>query len=341
MKTALITGIGGQDGAFLAAELISLGYRVIGAGRRGGATKFSRLDTLNIADKVQIIPLEIADMSNVLHVMSDHRPDLIFNFAAQSFVQDSYSHPTLTTQINYLGVLNLLEAIRILKLDARFFQASSSEIFGNSKSKVQDESTRLQPISPYAISKCAAHLLVGSYREVYGMHASSGILFNHESELRGREFVTRKITCQMAELVLGRSKPIELGNFNSARDWGYAKDYVKGMALIIEADVGDDFVLATKTSTTVREFFTASALAAGFDPIFEGEGVNEVCIDKLSGKLLCVVNEKFYRTADIISPLGDPGKIKNVLGWSAKTSVSDMATIMVKSDIATLNGSSK
>ena len=236
MKTALITGISGQDGAFLASQLIKSGYKIIGTVRRGGNIKTSRLDFLGLTDKIKIAPLEITDLSNVIQVLKEHKPDYIYNLAAQSFVNDSFAHPTLTMQVNYFGALNILEGIRLLNLDSNFFQASSSEIFGNSKETIQNEETLLQPISPYAVSKCSAHLLVRGYRETYGIHASSGILFNHESELRGREFVTRKISSQLAEFKFGRKDPIQLGNMDAARDWGYAQDFTYGMQLIMESD---------------------------------------------------------------------------------------------------------
>lgn len=333
MKIALITGVSGQDGALTADRLIKQGYKVIGAVRRGGNIKTGRLEALGLIGKIKLISLEISDMSSVLDILMKYRPDYIYNYAAQSFVSDSFNHPTLTTQINYFGVLNFLEAIRLLKLDTHFFQASSSEIFGNSHEKIQDEETSLKPLSPYAISKCAAHLLVNSYREAYGMHASSGILFNHESELRGREFVTRKISSQLAELAHGRSEPIELGNLDSQRDWGYAKDFVIGMQKITEASEPGNYVLATNKNTTVRDFFKYSSCAAGFDPVFEGKGESEVCYDSVSGKLLCKVNKDYFRPADLISPRGNSDKMHKKFGWSAETSVKELSKIMVDYDI--------
>jgi GDPmannose 4,6-dehydratase len=333
MKKALITGIAGQDGAFLAAELLGSGYEVYGAFRRGGNPKIDRLNVLKIANRVRLVSVEISDLSNVLATMSEIRPDLVFNLAAQSFVQDSFMHPTLTTQVNYFGALNFLESIRLLGIDCKFFQASSSEIFGNADISPQDENTQYRPLSPYAIAKCAAHQLVGVYRANYGMYASSGILFNHESELRGREFVTRKISSQMAEIALGRKKPIELGNLNSARDWGYARDYVRGMKVILESDKPGDYVLATNTSSTVREFLSATASYAGFRPHFEGEGLDERCIDLLSGRVLCSIDKRFFRSIDVESPRGDFSKIFDAFGWEPTTSLNEMAELMVKFDL--------
>ena len=333
MKTALITGVNGQDGAFLASQLIDCGYVVIGTFRRGSDVKGGRLKALSIVDRITLIPLEITDFSNVVSVLLEHKPDMIFNLAAQSFVQDSFRHPTLTTQINYLGPLNFLESIRLLQLETAFFQASSSEIFGNSINEVQNEETPLKPLNPYAISKCAAHQLVGSYREAYGINASSGILFNHESELRGREFVTRKIASQLAEMARGRVTPIELGNLDACRDWGYARDYTKGMQLVAESTNCGDYVFATNTTTSVREFFTACARAAGFNPQFEGDGLDEKCFDFDSGKILCQVNKSFFRPVDVLTPRGDSNKMFKAFGWKPSTSIESMAELMVKYDL--------
>ena len=332
MKTALITGVSGQDGGFLASQLIDRGINVIGTFRRGGNLKAGRLKALNIFNKIKLVPLEVSDMSNVLNVMDTYRPDFVYNLAAQSFVQDSFIHPTLTTQINYFGVLNILESIRLLKLDSRFFQASSSEIFGNSDLSIQNEDTPLKPLNPYAIAKCAAHMLVGSYREAYGIHASSGILFNHESELRGREFVTRKISSQIAEIAAGRVEPVELGNLDSNRDWGYARDFTRGMQIIAESDSAGDYVLATNTSVSVRDFFSACATAVGFSPSFEGGGVNEKCYDSKSGRLLCKVNESFFRPIDVNNPRGDSSKMLKTFGWKADTGIKEIAKLMVQFD---------
>ena len=336
MKRALITGVTGQDGAFLASQLLDSGYEVLGTVRRGGNPKSGRLDTLGLTGKIKLIPLEITDLSNVLSIMSEFKPDLVFNLAAQSFVQDSFIHPTLTTQINYFGVLNFLESIRLLKLKSRFFQASSSEIYGNSLSTIQNEDSPLKPVSPYAISKCAAHLLVGSYREAYGIHASSGILFNHESELRGREFVTRKISSQLAEIAMGRTEPIELGNLDARRDWGYAKDYTQAIKLIIESDHADDYVIASNATNSVREFFTACAVYAGFQPYFDGEGLDEKCFDSSSGRLLCRVNTNFFRPLDITCPRGDSSKMFDTFGWKPTTGLKKIAEIMTDFDLRLL-----
>jgi len=337
MKTALITGISGQDGAFLASQLIESGQKVVGTVRRGGNLKTGRLDYLGISDKVEIVPLEVSDLSNVIEVLKKFRPDYVYNLAAQSFVNDSFSHPALTMQINYFGALNILESIRLLDLDTSFFQASSSEIFGNSDLEEQDEETQLRPISPYAVSKCSAHLLVRGYRDTYGIHASSGILFNHESELRGRQFVTRKISSQLAEFKYGRREPIQLGNLDASRDWGYARDFTNGMQLVVESSLPGEYVFATNSSHSVRDFFKVCAVAAGFNPVFDGIGADEKCFDKATGLVLCEVNKKFFRKADVINPRGNPKKMHEAFQWKPTVSFNEMCNIMVNSDLKLLS----
>jgi GDPmannose 4,6-dehydratase len=271
VKKILITGITGQDGSFLAKKLIEKGYEVYGAVRRNSTPMYGRLSHLGILEKIKknLIPIEVTEFSNVFRSLRDLRPDMIYNLAAQSFVQDSFIHPHLTSSVNYLGVLNFLESINLLGLETSFYQASTSEMFGDVMSDPQDENTPFNPMSPYAVSKCAAHQLVANYRKSYGIRASSGILFNHESELRGREFVTRKITYQMSEIANGRKDPIELGNLSSVRDWGYAPEYVDAMMLISNSNNPSDYVVATNSIFSVRDFFKTSAEVAGFKPIFE------------------------------------------------------------------------
>jgi GDPmannose 4,6-dehydratase len=244
----------------------------------------------------------------------------------------------LTAQINYLGVQNLLEAIHLTGLDCSFYQASTSEMYGDVLSDPQSESTPFNPMSPYAVSKCAAHHLVINYRAAYGIKGSTGILFNHESELRGREFVTRKISHQLAEIATGRELPIQLGNLSSVRDWGYAPEYVDAMKLIMDAKNADDYVVATNSTITVREFFTKCALAADFDPVFDGEGIDEVCRDSKSGKVLCAVNEKFYRPSDVVYLRGDYSKIENNLGWKPSTDINALAKKMMEFDLGIAKG---
>ena len=337
MKKALITGITGQDGSYLAQHLINKGYKVYGAIRRGSTPKFGRLSVLGIQKKIDFIPLEITEFSNVFNVLRNLKPDLIFNLAAQSFVQDSFDHPILTTEINYLGTLNILETIKITGIKSKFYQASTSEMYGEVLSKPQNEKTPFNPRSPYAVSKAGAHYLVANYREAYGIEASNGILFNHESELRGREFVTRKISYQLAEIVNGRDQPIQLGNLNSIRDWGYAPDFVKAMYLIINSEP-DDFVVSTCKTTSVRDFFKICAIGAGLKPEFEGEGIDEKCYDRISNQIICEVNKKYYRPSDVVFLQGDYSKINKKLGWSPVTDIETIAKNMIKFDMDAFSG---
>lgn len=341
MSKVLITGVTGQDGAFLAKKLLENGHSIFGAVRRGSTPKTGRLNRLGITDQIKLIGLELTEFANVHVVLSEIKPDYIYNLAAQSFVADSFMHPHLTSMINYIGVLNILESIKLSGASTRLYQASTSEMYGDVITKVQDESTPFSPMSPYAVAKLAAHHLVINYRKAYGIKGACGILFNHESELRGREFVTRKITSQLAELANGRKAPIQLGNLDSVRDWGYADDYVDGMIRIIENETADDYVIATNTIYTVREFFKIAAELAGFSPEFSGEGHEEFCICSKSKVRLCEVNEHFYRPSDVVYLRGDYTKINNALGWSPKTSFDEMINKMVKTDLDQINSSGK
>ncbi|MDC0101047.1 GDP-mannose 4,6-dehydratase [Alphaproteobacteria bacterium] len=336
MSKVFITGITGQDGAYLAQQMLDAGHDVYGAVRRGSTPKTGRLMHLEIVDKITLIQLEITEFSNVHRVLDRLKPDLIFNLAAQSFVQDSFDHPILTSQINFLGVQNILEAIKLIGFDCRFYQASTSEMYGDVLSDPQNENTPFNPMSPYAVAKCAAHHIVKNYRKAYGIAASNGILFNHESEMRGREFVTRKITHQLAELTAGRSKPIQLGNLSSVRDWGYAPDYVRGMDMIINSSP-DDYVIATNTVNSVRDFFSVCARRAGYDPIFDGEGLEEKCIDKNSNKILCEVNPDYFRPSDVVYLRGDYSKMNEELGWTPETAFESLAEKMMDFDLGLVN----
>lgn len=333
MTKVLITGITGQDGAFLAQQLLTKEYDVVGTVRRGSTPKTGRLDKLGITDEVRLVSMELTEFSNVINVLRAEKPDYIYNLGAQSFVADSFDHPHLTSEINYHGYLNILEAIKILGLDCSVYQASTSEMYGDVLSDPQNEDTPFNPMSPYAVAKAAAHNLGRNYRAAYGIKASNGILFNHESELRGREFVTRKITSQLALLLEQKGEAVRLGNLDSVRDWGYAPDYVSGMILINEAKVASDYVIATNTISTVRDFFRSSAIAAGFSPVFDGEGVNERCICEKSSKVLCEVDQKYFRPSDVNYLRGDYSKIERELGWSPTTSLQAMTEKMVVSDI--------
>lgn len=333
MTKVLITGITGQDGAYLAKELLLKGYEVVGTVRRGSTPKMGRLENLGITNKVKLVSMELTEFANVMSVLRLERPDYIYNLGAQSFVADSFEHPHLTSEINYHGLLNILEAIKIEGLPCSLYQASTSEMYGDVLSDPQDEETPFNPMSPYAVAKAAAHYLGRNYRSAYGIKSSSGILFNHESELRGREFVTRKITSQLALLSVQGRPAVRLGNLDSVRDWGYAPDYVKGMIMINEAKVASDYVIATNTITSVREFFRSSALAAGFSPVFEGDGINERCICEKTSKILCEVDKKYFRPSDVNYLRGDYSKIERELGWRPITSLETMTEKMIMSDM--------
>ena len=333
MTKALITGITGQDGAFLAKKLLDRGYQVIGTVRRGSTPKAGRLDRLGITDKVKLISMELTEFGNVFSVLRSEKPDYIYNLGAQSFVADSFDHPHLTSEINYQGYLNILETIKILGLNSSIYQASTSEMYGDVLADPQDENTPFNPVSPYAVAKAAAHFLGRNYRTAFGIKASNGILFNHESELRGREFVTRKITLQIARLKAQCGTTLRLGNLSSVRDWGYAPDYVDGMILINEAEKPSDYVIATNTVSTVRDFLQAAAAVAGFSPVFEGEGASERCICKKSSQVLAVVDAQYFRPSDVTYLRGDYSKIERELGWRPATSLEKMIEVMVASDL--------
>ena len=335
-NVAFITGVTGQDGAFLAKTLLNAGVRVFGGVRRGSSPKDDRLKRLGIFDKITFVPLEITEFSNVMQILSDVRPNYVYNLAAQSFVVDSFRHPIITTQINYIGVLNILESIRLLKLDTKVFQPSTSEMYGDGTGAALSEVSNFDPLNPYALSKHSAHAAIKIYRKVHNIRAMSAILFNHESELRGREFVTRKITMQLAHLKAGNKKPLQLGNLSAERDWGYANDYVKAMKLILENDIYEDFIVATNTLHSVREFLSLAATSVGFTPEFEGEGVNEKCFDRKSGLLLCEVKKEFFRSHDTKALKGDYSKIKAKLDWAPDTSFEKLVETMASADLKNL-----
>lgn len=333
MTKVLITGITGQDGAYLAQELLAKEYDVVGTVRRGSTPKTGRLDWLGVTHKLRLVSMELTEFSNVISVLRQERPDYIYNLGAQSFVADSFDHPHLTSEINYHGLLNILEAIKIEGIDCSVYQASTSEMYGDVLSDPQNEETPFNPMSPYAVAKTAAHFLGRNYRAAYGIKASNGILFNHESELRGREFVTRKITSKLALISEQKGTAVRLGNLDSTRDWGYAPDYVQGMILINEAKIASDYVIATNTIATVRDFFKSSALAAGFSPVFEGVGIGERCVCEKTSKVLCEIDKKYFRPSDVNYLRGDYSKIERELGWSPSTSLDQMTEKMVISDI--------
>jgi GDPmannose 4,6-dehydratase len=334
----LITGITGQDGAWLSKLCIDKGYEVYGGVRRISTPNFWRLEYLKIKDKVKIVDFDLIDQANAFDIVRMLKPDYIFNLAAQSFVAPSFKTPLSTTQMNFMGVMYLLEAIRVLSPETKFYQASTSEMFGKVQEVPQKESTPFYPRSPYGVAKLAAHWATINYRESYGIYSTAGILFNHESELRGEEFVTRKITMHAATWANGNTgKILELGNMNSKRDWGYAKEYVEGMWKIMNHKVADSYILATGETNTIRYFVENAYRVVGKEIIWEGKNEKEVGKDKKTGKVLIRVNPIFYRPAEVELLHGDPSKANKELGWKAKIMPDKLAEIMVKSDIGLLS----
>jgi GDPmannose 4,6-dehydratase len=335
MKTAVITGITGQDGAYLAELLLGKGYAVYGAYRRTSSVNFWRIEELGIRShpNLHLVEYDLTDLSSSVHLLRTTDATEVYNLAAQSFVGISFEQPVTTAEITGLGAVNLLEAIRIVNPEIRFYQASTSELFGKVQEIPQTETTPFYPRSPYGIAKLYAHWMTINYRESYGLFCSCGILFNHESPLRGREFVTRKITDGMARIRLGRQDVLELGNLGAKRDWGFAKEYVEGMWRMLQADAPDIYVLATQRTETVRDFVSMAAKAAGFDLAWEGEAERETGIDRRSGKTLVRVNPKFYRPAEVELLIGNPAKAKAKLGWAAQTTLEQLCQMMVEADL--------
>jgi GDPmannose 4,6-dehydratase len=332
MKTAFITGITGQDGAYLAKLLLDKGYEVHGGVRRISQPETTRLDVLGVADKVHLHEFDLTEQNNIFRVIRDIEMDEFYNLAAQSFVGASWELPIYTADVDGMAVVRILDTLRSVRPQTRFYQASTSEMFGLVQEVPQSEKTRLYPRSPYGVAKVYGHYITMNYRESFGMHASSGILFNHESPLRGNEFVTRKITLGLAALARGGDRPIELGNMDAKRDWGFAGDYVEGMWRMLQQDKADDYVLATGETTTIRDFFTAAGAALDMDVQWDGEGEEETATDAKTGKLLMKVNPKFYRPAEVELLIGDPTKAREKLGWVPKVDVRELAKMMALSD---------
>jgi len=332
VKTALITGVLGQDGAYLSKLLLEKGYTVWGAFRRSASLNDWRLRRLGVHDQVKLIPFELLEYSNIVRVLQTVQPDEVYNLAAQSFVGVSFEQPIFTADVDGVGVARLLEAIRLVKPEARFYQASTSEMFGKIQEELQSETTPFYPRSPYGVAKLYAHWITINYREAFGAHASSGILFNHESPLRGIEFVTRKITSTLVRIRRGEAEVLELGNMDAKRDWGFAGDYVEGMWRMLQQDTPDDYVLATGRTETVRDFVRLAGQAAGFDLEFEGEGADEIAVDRTSGRTLVRVDPQFFRPAEVDVLIGDASKARRVLGWSPKVGLEELAETMVKAD---------
>jgi GDPmannose 4,6-dehydratase len=318
-KRALITGITGQDGSYLAELLLEKDYEVIGMVRRSSTVNFERI--AHIQDRVELTSADLLDEASLIHVLREFRPDEVYNLAAQSFVQTSFNQPVLTGEITGLGVTRLLDAIRLVDPDIRFYQASSSEMFGKVQAVPQIESTPFYPRSPYGVAKLYGHWITVNYRESYDLHASSGILFNHESPRRGLEFVTRKITHAVARIKLGMDKEVRLGNLEAQRDWGFAGDYVEAMHLMLQQDEPDDYVVATNETHSVREFCQIAFGHVGLD--YEEH---------------VVIDEKFFRPAEVDLLIGDPAHAEEKLQWTRRTSFQDLVTMMVDADLALLNG---
>jgi len=332
-KKSLITGIRGQDGAYLARLLLEKGYEVYGADRRSGDSSNWRLKELEIEKDVKIVYMDLLELTNIMQVIEKIKPDEVYNLAAQSFVQASFEMPILTADINALGVLRILETLRIIKPDAKFYQASTSEMFGKVQKIPQTEKTPFYPRSPYGVAKLFGHWITINYRESYNMFACAGILFNHESPLRGLEFVTRKITYSIARIKYGLQDKIVLGNLDAKRDWGYAPEYVEGMWLMLQQKDPDDYILATGETHTIREFVERAFDLAGFKITWEGEGVSTKGIDEKTGKVLVEISQEFYRPAEVDILIGSPQKAKEKLGWKPKTKFEDLVKIMVEADL--------
>ncbi|WP_457587933.1 GDP-mannose 4,6-dehydratase [Ensifer canadensis] len=320
-KTALITGITGQDGAYLAALLLEKGYEVYGLARRSSTSdvNLSRLDWLGVTNDVRIVDGNLLDLSGLIRTMRDVRPDEVYNLAAQSFVKSSWQQPILTGQVTGLGVANVLEAVRLELPGARFYQASSSEMYGLIQESMQTEKTPFYPRSPYAVAKLYGHWLTVNYRESYGLHASSGILFNHESPLRGIEFVTRKVTHSVAKIKLGLSNQLRLGNIDAKRDWGHSKDYVRAMWMMLQQEMADDYVIATGRTTTVRDMCKIAFEHADLD------------MEKH-----LTIDPELFRPAEVDVLLGNPGKAKSAFGWEPTISLEEMIVEMVDADLKRL-----
>lgn len=335
MKKALITGITGQDGSYLAELLISKNYEVHGIVRRSSVSNTERIDHLIAENAVTLHDGDLSDSSSIIRIVNEVRPDEIYNLAAQSHVQVSFDAAEYTGDVDALGVLRILEAVHMLGMDktCRIYQASTSELFGKVEECPQSETTPFHPYSPYAVAKQYGYWMIKQYREAYGMFACNGILFNHESERRGENFVTKKITMAAGRIACGLQDHLELGNLNALRDWGYAKDYVECMWLMLQQDEPDDFVIATGVQHTVREFTELAFANNGIKIKWQGNGIYEKGYDAKTGKMLVCVNPKWFRPTDVVNLLGDPTKARTVLGWDPlKTSYEELCAIMSRHD---------
>lgn len=331
MKRALITGITGQDGSYLAELLLEKEYEVYGIMRRKSVVDYGNVE--HIKEKIHFIYADMTDIVSLISAMKTSQADEVYNLAAQSFVATSWEQPIATADIDGVGVTNMLEAIRIIKPGARFYQASTSEMFGLVQELPQTEKTPFYPRSPYGVAKLYGHWITKNYRESYDMYACSGILFNHESERRGKEFVTRKITDAVARIKHGVQEHLELGNMDSKRDWGHSKDYVYAMWLMLQQETADDYVIATNETRTVREFVETAFAHVGIVVEWKGTGVNEVGIDKATGKTIVKINSKFFRPAEVDILLGNPEKADANLGWERKIPFAELVKRMVENDM--------
>lgn len=333
MKKALITGITGQDGSYLSKLLLDKGYQVYGAFRRTSDLHLNRLKYLGVDEKIQYLPIELLEFTNIYRAIEKIQPDEIYNLGAQSFVGLSFEEPIFTADVTGMGPLRVLEAIRAVNPKVKFYQASSSEMFGKVQAVPQDENTPFYPRSPYSVAKLSAHWMTVNYRESYGLFACSGILFNHESPLRGLEFVTRKITHGLARIQHGLQEKLILGNLDSKRDWGYAPEYVEAMWRMLQQPEPEDYVVATGETHTIREFVENAFLAVGTEIVWKGSEINEKGYDKKTGKVLVEVSLEFFRPVEVDALIGNPKKAMEKLGWKPKTKFSALVRIMVEADM--------
>lgn len=333
MKKALITGITGQDGSFLAELLLEKGYQVYGIIRRASNFNTLRIDHIMGHPNLKLFHGDVTDSANMNKILSQTKPDEIYNLAAQSHVQVSFEVPEYTAQVDAVGTLRILDAMQNHCPNARFYQASTSELYGKVQEVPQTERTPFYPRSPYAVAKIYGFWIVKNYRESYDLYACNGILFNHESERRGRTFVTRKITWALSEIAQARKTPLKLGNIYSKRDWGYAKEYVEAMWLMLQQEKAEDFVIATGKTYTVKDFVDRCAKYVGFDLRWEGEGLDEKAYDKNTGQLIVEIDERYFRPAEVDLLIGDPSKAKELMNWETKVDIEELVQIMMDHDM--------
>lgn len=333
MKKAIITGIAGQDGAFLAKLLLEKGYEVIGADRRRVDDEYPRLESLGIKKKIRLVYFDLIEASNINNLIKEEKPDEFYNLAAQSFVKASFDLPIMTCDVDAMGVLRILDAIKNYSPKTKFYQASTSEMFGKVQQIPQTEKTPFYPRSPYGVAKLFAHWMVVNYRESYNIFACSGILFNHESEFRGGEFVTQKVVRKAVEIAKGVDTQLLLGNLDAKRDWGYAKDYVKGMYKMLQANEPQDYVLATNQTNTIREFVDMTFKKLNIIIDWEGKGINEIGRNRQNGEVIVSISDKFFRPAEVDLLIGDYSKANKELNWKPETSLEELVGIMVNYEL--------